>query len=755
MDINVKKIKILSEISGLKSKIEDAVRGVGGVVDVKINEVNSSIYLEYAITEHASDYDVMVSILDILEKDFNLETDVFIDSDDEVDFGGVYEAEEYTNSDDDNHDSTDCNNCHTHSHNERCSHTDSESCSCGHDEHATIQSKKGKIIELAVAVFVFIIGIILKAIPATTKVSDYVLIGAFAIAGYEIIFESLIKLFNGKFFSVDLLMTIASFAAIILGETVEAVGIIVLYSIGELFEVVAIENSKKVIDGLKKLIPDKVFVVLEDGKIIEKDCDKLEVGDVILLKAGDKSPIDGVIIEGSASFDTKAVTGESSFKDLKVDDSVYGGFYNKNGTCKVKAIKNYKDSTLSKIIEIVENSKGNKSKQESLIDKFAKWYTPAVVIIALLLAFVMPIFEESYKIGLSIWLVRAVMLLCISCPCSLVVSVPLSYYCGVGLLAKHGILAKSSNSLEKLSNCNVVVFDKTGTLTKGELKVSKIISTKKYAGKVLGIISKIETLSNHPIAKSILSKGDVASGEVSNFKEVSGLGISATFNGQDCLVGSYKFLTQNGVEFKENEELGTKIYLSIDKEFAGLIVLNDEIKKEAYGAIKELKAYGVNKTVMLTGDNKEYAKEVRKELKINVSVSELLPNEKVEEIEKLISQNDGKSVAFVGDGINDAPSITRADVGFSMGALGSNIAIDSSDIVITDDDLSKVPYTVKIAKRTHSIATQNIVASLVIKFGVMLLSVLGLSQSLWLAIGSDVGLLILTILNAIRNKFDY
>ncbi|MBO5926983.1 MAG: HAD-IC family P-type ATPase, partial [Clostridia bacterium] len=331
---------------------------------------------------------------------------------------------------------------------------------------------------------------------------------------------------------------------------------------------------------------------------------------------------------------------------------------------------------------------------------------------------------------------------------------PLTYFCGVGTAAKKGVLIKSTKTLEKLASCDTVVFDKTGTLTKGNLKVTKIISTKEYSGKLLKLVATLEQNSNHPIALAIKEKESVEKVELKNYKEIAGKGIICDYNGKNHILGNAKFLKENGVEFKESFELGTKLYLAVDGVFAGVVILNDELRDEAYGAIKELKDYGVYKSIMLTGDSREYAKSIRKELEMSVSVSELMPEDKVIEIEKLISENKGKTVAYVGDGINDAPVITRADVGFAMGALGSDSAIESADVVLTNDDLSKIPFTVRLSKRTNTIAKQNIVVALAVKFLVMILSVTGISSSLWLAISADVGVLVLAVLNAIRNRLD-
>ncbi len=744
MDIRVKKLNILSKNLENNADIEEQVIKIKGVIDCKIKG-DANLYLEYALDSWASDYDVMVKIMNVLYDEFSIDSEPYFDEEDAIEIEDTNSHSEH-NLEDNEYDCGSNNDencdCLAHSH----SHSSHIGCDCQNDN----DSVKTKIIELSISFGVFIIALILSRVNSMQKVAPYVFIIAYSIAGYNVLFNGLAGAFKGKVFSENLLMTIASLAAIILGEVSEAVGIMLLFSLGSIFETIATDNSSKVINALKNLCPETVTVIV-DGKEVVKKVKDVNVGDTILLKAGDKLPLDGQIISGSASFDTMAITGESTYKDLDVDSEVFGGFINKNGVVKVKVLKDYNGSTLNKVVQIVEDSYLKKSKKETFIEKFAKWFTPLVVILAILLAFIPPFFYDIYGEGLKIWGLRAVMLLCVSCPCSVVISVPLAYYLGVATCARNGVLVKTTSTLEKLSSANVFVFDKTGTLTKGELKVKKVISTKEYQGKVLEIVASLEQFSNHPIAKAIVSASKNISVNVQNYQEIAGKGIIADYDGKKCICGNYKFLVENDVELPTIQEIATKVYLAVDGKYAGCVLLNDEIKDESYGAIHELYEYGVQKTVILTGDSKEYAKSVRKQLEMNVSISELKPEDKVIELEKLIDENNNKSVAFIGDGINDAAVITRADVGFAMGALGSDVAIESADIVITDDNLAKVPYSLKIAKRTNQIAKQNIISSISIKMLIMVLSVFGLSTSLWLAIASDVGLLILAIFNSLRN----
>ena len=573
------------------------------------------------------------------------------------------------------------------------------------------------------------------------------------VAGYEVIFEAISKIAKKKIFNEDLLMSLASFSAIAIGHTVEAAAIMILFTIGELFEDTMVDNSKKVIEKLKNLNPLAVNVIGDDGAIKEVDPSQVEVGQIVIVKAGEKIAIDGIIVEGKANIDSKALTGESVLKTFEVGDEVLGGYISSDGVLKIKTTKKYADSAINHIIDIVEQSQLKKSKSEKFIEKFSKYYTPIVLVCALLIAFVGPIFTGDYQAYLSDYILKGIMLLCISCPCAIAISVPLTYFCGLGNSALNGVLVKGSNYLESLSKCKVIAFDKTGTLTEGKFEISKIQAVEKYKGKVLNYANIAEQYSSHPIAIAIKEKANESIQNVENYVEIAGRGISCEYNGEKILCGNSQLMTENNVKFIENKDIGMKLYVAVDGEYAGVIILNDKIRDKAYGAILELYDAGVENTVMLTGDNKDYAVKIRKELNMKQSVSNLLPQDKVSEIERLIENNKNKKVAFVGDGINDAPTLSRADIGIAMGGIGSDLSIDSADVVIANDDLSKIPYLIKLAKRTNKIAKQNIVASLLVKLTVGVLAILGLSTSLYLAIGADVGIMILAVLNAMRNKF--
>ena len=733
-------------------KITSEVEKLEGVISAKIE----NNLLSYEISEWASDYDVMVAIINICES---------LSFDSEPVYDGADDMVNSVNAHAHDHEDCDCNHDHedcdcNHDHEDCDCHHDHEHgvsfCGCGNehfnDEKETKKYVKSKIIELSASIIIFIVGAILSGIETTKQASPYVLIMAYAIAGYDVILNGITKIFKGKPFTEDTLMMLASVAAILLNETLEAAGIMILFGIGETFERAVTGDANKIINKLKAYKEEKVIVISDGGFEKTVTPEKVKVGETMLIRAGEKITVDGVIVEGSSSFDTKVITGESAYKDLSVGDEVLSGYAVVNGTVKVKAIKPYSESAVSRIEKIVVESSKKKSKPEKFLEKFAKWYTPSVVIVAILIAFIPPFFSPIYARELQIWGERAIMLVCVSCPCSLVISIPLAYFMGVSSSASNGVIVKNSATLEKLASCKTVVFDKTGTLTEGELIVTKIVSTKKYQGKVLEYATACEKYSNHPIALALMKKQGEIKGEVTDYLEVAGKGVSCNYEGKTILAGNLKFMAENGVNASLVQEIGTKLYLAVNGEYAGAVVFNDKIRRTARGAIRELYDAGVTDTVMLTGDNKEYAVAVRKQLEMNKSVSELLPEDKVRELEEIIKANEKSTVAFVGDGVNDAPVITRADVGIAMGGVGSDAVISSADVVLTTDDLSKVPFLIKLSKRTASIAKQNLVLSLVVKFAVIILGVTGLFTNLWLAIGADVGLLIITILNAIRNK---
>ncbi len=741
MNDNKTLIKINTDLT--QEQVKDIISKTNvfeGVISVKIKDG----ILSYDISEWASDYDVMVQILGLLE-DMGIDAEPLFDGSEEVSDSVVYheESEDADSQEDEEHE---------HCHEEECSchlHHHDDNCSC--ENLSDKKERKYKIIELTIAVMIMIAGIILNSFEKTAKASNYVLVFAYAIAGYNAVIGGFTGIIKRKPFNQNTLMTIASIAAILLGKTLEAVGIMILFQIGELFEHSAISRADKVINDLKSFKDEKVSVLGDGGIEKRVSADKVKVGDIIVVRTGEKCSLDGVILSGGSSFNTAIITGESNYKDLGVNDTVLGGFIAVDGSVKVRVTKPYSESAVNTIAKTIEECAKNKSKAEKFLDKFSKWYTPLIVVAAIIVAFICPIFAETYRLGISVWGKRAVMLLCVSCPCSIVVSIPLAYFIGVANSAKHGVIVKSSLTLEQLSNCGVVAFDKTGTLTEGVLKVSKVISTKNYQGKILELLNICEKYSNHPIALAIRKKVGVSTLEATDYKDYAGKGVSCVYDGKIMLAGNERFLTENQVKIIETGDIGTKIYLAVDGECAGVVILNDVIRKNARGMVRELKDLGVLQTLMLTGDNKDEALAVKEYLGIDKSRAELLPEDKVRRLEKAIKSTNG-TVVYLGDGVNDAPVLKRADVGIAMGN-GLDVAIESADAVLTSGDLSKIPYLIKLAKRTSKIAKQNLYGSLLIKLLIIALSVTGVLSSLWFAIAGDVGLLILAILNSIRNKF--
>ncbi len=725
------RIKINSKNQALNftNELIEKVKGLNGV------EIKDNV-LFYEYLETYNDYDVMVAILNILE-DKNIDAEPMFE-DEEIQESQIEEqsqeqVEVETVEDIDEEIEED----------EQI------------EEDIEVEEKKErkiKIIQLGISVVLLIASFFVSSL-INEMVAGYVQVVAFVVVGYEVIFEAINKIIKKKYFNENLLMSIASLSAIAIGHTVEAVAIMILFTIGELFEDTMIDNSNRVIDKLKNLNPLTVNILSDDGKIITVDPNQVEIGQIVIVKAGEKVAIDGVVIEGKANVDAKALTGESCLKTIDVGDEVLGGYISTDGVLKIKTTKTYEESAINKIIKIVKDSQNKKSKSEKFIEKFSSYYTPIVLLLALLVTFIGPVFTDDYSSYLTDYALKGIMLLCISCPCSVVISVPLTYFCGLGNCAINGVLVKGSNYLESLSKCKIIAFDKTGTLTEGKFEITKIQAVEKFKGKVLDYVNAAEQYSTHPIAVAIKEKANKTVDGVKNYNEIAGRGISCEYKGQKILCGNAQLMIENGVNFIENRDIGMKLYLAVDGEYAGVIILNDKLRDKAKGAILELYDAGVENTVMLTGDNKEYAVKIRKELQMKQSVSNLLPQDKVNEIERLISQGKNKKVAFVGDGINDAPSLTRADIGIVMGGIGSDLSIDSADVVIANDDLSKIPFLLKIAKRTNIIAKQNIIVSLLVKLIIGVLALLGLSTSLYLAIGADVGILILAILNSMRNRF--
>lgn len=571
---------------------------------------------------------------------------------------------------------------------------------------------------------------------------------SYAVIGWDVLWRAVRNICHGQVFDENFLMTLATVGAFLTGEYREAVAVMLFYQVGELFQSYAVGKSRKSIASLMDIRPDSANVE-RDGQLVEVDPEEVVVGDVIVVKAGERIPIDGVVLEGESSIDTAALTGESCPRDVVPGDDVVSGCINRTGLLRVRTTKAFGESTVARILEMVENSSAKKAKAENFITRFARWYTPSVVIAAVLLAILPPLAMGG---NWQEWLHRALIFLVISCPCALVISVPLSFFGGIGGASRQGILVKGANYLEALANAEIVVFDKTGTLTKGVFNVTAIHPDTCSESQLLEMAALAENYSDHPISRSIREAygKEIDTRRVRNTKEMSGRGVQATIDGKSVCVGNDKWMEEIGVKWHPCHRIGTTVHVAIDGEYAGHLVISDEVKPDAYTAIEALRAQNVKKTVMLTGDARTVGEKTAEELGIDQVFAQLLPTDKVEHVEALMREKskNGKLV-FVGDGINDAPVLSRADIGIAMGAMGSDAAIEAADIVLMDDKPSKIATAIRISQRTLRIVHQNIVFALVVKGIVLLLGALGIS-GMWEAVFADVGVSVIAILNAMR-----
>jgi len=602
------------------------------------------------------------------------------------------------------------------------------------------------IISLALTVIVQVL-----PISSTLKFALHLL--PYFIIGYDVLIKAVKGVKNLQPFDENFLMAVATIGAMALGDALEGVAVMLFYQIGELFQSFAVGKSRKNIAALMDIRPDYANVLGADGEIISVDPETVEVGTVIVVKVGEKIPIDGVVVEGTASINTASLTGESAPRDVCVGETVLSGSINLTGVIKVKTIKPFGESTVCKILELVENASSKKSRSENFISKFAKYYTPVVCIGAIALATLPPIIR--LLLGLNGewggWLYRALTFLVISCPCALVISIPLGFFAGLGGASSVGILIKGSNYIEALSKVKCVVFDKTGTLTEGAFAVSGVHNGQVNEEKLLKYAASAEAYSTHPIAKSLLEAygKEVDRKKVKDAQEISGQGVTAVVDGRKIAVGNTLLMESIGAKLNSCEHLGAVVHVAINGEYAGHIIISDKLKSTAKSAVSSLKKIGVNKTVMLTGDNESVAREVAKEVGVDESHAELLPSDKVQKLEEImLDEKTGKTV-FVGDGINDAPVLMRADVGIAMGALGSDSAIEAADVVLMDDNPEKVAKAIKIAKKCMRITYQNIFFAIGVKFLCLVLGAVGIAN-MWLAIFADVGVMVLAVLNAVR-----
>lgn len=572
---------------------------------------------------------------------------------------------------------------------------------------------------------------------------------SYTIAGGDIIVQAFKNIARGKVFDENFLMTIATVGAILISEYAEGIAVMLFFQVGELFQDYGVNKSRKSIANLMNIRPE--FATVKRGEeLITMDPDEVKLGDIIVIKAGERVPLDAIVIEGNSMVDTSALTGESIPRTVEAGNEILSGCINVNGVITAEVTKEYEESTVSKILDLVENASSRKSHSERFITRFAKYYTPVVVTLAALLAIVPPlvISGETY----SDWIYRALSFLVVSCPCALVLSVPLTFFNGIGGASKKGILVKGSNYLEALAKTEVIVFDKTGTLTKGVFSVQEINSDGISQEELLELTAYAESYSNHPISKSILRAygKEIDHNKVIDVEEISGHGVSATVGGKEILAGNAKLMKKMNITFTDVESIGTVVHVAVDEKYVGYILIADEIKDDSAQAIKEIKATNVKQTVMLTGDRKNVAEDVASQLNLDKVYAQLLPVDKVEKVEELLLQKSEKGkLAFVGDGINDAPVLARADIGIAMGGLGSDAAIEAADIVLMTDEPSKIVTAMKVAKKTLRISNENIVFAIGIKVAVLILSAIGVT-TMWAAIFADVGVTILAVLNSFR-----
>ena len=607
---------------------------------------------------------------------------------------------------------------------------------------------KKRGIKIIISAILFVLALV---IPFSNEwINNGLFIISYLVVGFEILKKAIRNIFRGKVFDENFLMAVATIGAFAIGEFPEAVAVMLFYQVGELFQSYAVDKSRKSIASLMDIRPDYANIE-KDGKIEKVDPDEVKIGDIIIVKTGEKIPLDGVVVEGRSSLDTMALTGESVPRVVKTEDEVLSGCINKDGLLKIRVTKEFGESTVSKILDLVENASSKKSKSENFITKFAKYYTPTVVIIAVLLAFIPPIILKDFN-TFSVWLYRALSFLVVSCPCALVISIPLSFFGGIGGASKMGILIKGSNYLEALANTEIVVFDKTGTLTEGIFEVQDIYAEGIEKDELLRIVAHAENYSNHPIAKSVKKAYNKEIDEkiIKNPQELSGKGIWAKIDEKDILVGNEKLMLEEKIDFKKCDEVGTILYVAIDKKYVGYVLIADKIKQDSPKTIRELKAMNIKETVMLTGDKKEVGEYVAKKLNMDKVYTELLPDGKVEKVEELLKQkSENGKLVFVGDGINDAPVLTISDIGVAMGGLGSDAAIEAADIVIMTDETSKISKAINLSKKTMRIVRENIIFAIFVKIAVLVLTAFGAS-TMWEAVFADVGVSVIAIINALR-----
>lgn len=710
MDDKIKKEFILEGLccANCAAKMEKGINDINGVKNASINFVSKKLTIEIHDKDDLNR--VMEEAVDIVKR---IEPDVKM---------VAHQKDKTAHSHEHYHD-------HDHSH--------------GEDK-----GNKGELLKLAIGAVLFLGAVILNL---SYNMELILFIISYLLVGGEIVVRALKNIIKGQVFDENFLMSLATLGAFAIGEFPEGVSVMLFYQIGELFQDIAVDRSRKSISELMNIRPDYANLKIgNDTKLVSPE--EVKVGDIIVVKPGEKVPLDGKIIEGSSMLDTSALTGESVPREVKEDDEVLSGFINKNGLLTIKVEKAFGESTVARILNLVENASSKKAPTENFITKFARYYTPAVVITALALAIIPPIVLSQATF--SQWLYRALVFLVVSCPCALVVSIPLGFFGGIGGASKKGILIKGGNYLEALNDVETIVFDKTGTLTKGVFKVTDINAKSDIAKReLLKYAAFAEAYSNHPIAISILKEygNEIDKEEIEDYNEISGHGTKIRLKGgKTLIVGNDKLMLKENITFDKVEAAGTVVHIAVDKEYIGYIVISDEIKEDSKQAINALKDIGIKKTIMLTGDSNLVGEKVAKDLGLDEAYTELLPDQKVDKLEEIDKEKSPKGkIVFVGDGINDAPVLARADIGIAMGGLGSDAAIEAADVIIMTDEPSKIASAIKIAKRTKGIIYQNIVFALGIKALVLILGAFGLA-TMWEAVFADVGVAVIAVLNAMR-----
>ena len=633
---------------------------------------------------------------------------------------------------------------HQHCHGECCTHHDKkESHNDAEENNYSGFFKKNWNLILGIASY--IAALIFEDIQYINLVLFLI---AYVLVGGKVVITALRNIARGQIFDENFLMTIATLGAFAIGEYPEAVAVMIFYEVGELFQSYAVNHSRKSITSLMDLRSDYANLLTENGEV-KVDPEEINIDDIIVVKPGERIPLDGILIEGECSLDTSALTGESIPRDVKINDEILSGTINLNSVIKVKVTRVFGESTISRILEMVENAGSKKAHTEKFITKFCKYYTPVVVFSAVAIAIIPPFVLKNTDF--STWLYRALSFLVVSCPCALVVSVPLGLFSGIGGASRKGILVKGGNYLEALKDVNIVVFDKTGTLTKGTFKVSEINAHNVSKERLIEIAAIGESFSTHPIAQSIVKEynKEIDKSRIKNYTELSGHGIKAEIDGEEVLLGNFKLMENSNIECEETESVGTVVYAAVSGKYIGSIIIEDEVKEDSKYAVKRLKKLGVKKVVMLTGDNKKVAEKVGNELEIDEIHGGLLPGDKVSKVEGLLNKNSNGKLIFVGDGINDAPVLARADIGVAMGGIGSDAAIEAADVVLMKDSINSLADAITIGRKTNKILWQNIIFSLVIKVGVLILISFGLS-SMWEAVFADVGVTLIAVLNSMR-----